>query len=153
VFMQSERSDSEFEQAINDYLDVAVELERAAYKSDIEPFEAYAAKLRERLGDSLRQFQRTYSHGYRLLIDELKKKKSEQELKSYEAELSNLTLFDDAGECLDFFREGKTLRELLGFTEQTMLDFYEAASNLLEEHRYKDALDAFFFLVTIAPNV
>lgn len=44
---------------------------------------------------------------------------------------------------------GKTPQEILGFSEETMNKFYEAACRLFEVKRYEDAANAFLFLVTM----
>jgi tetratricopeptide (TPR) repeat protein len=145
--------DPELEEAINDYLDAAVELEKDDYNSDIEPFQAYASRLRSQLAAGLLQFQQNYAHGYRVLVDEVHKIYPEKDISHLKANASNLQLFDDPAASLSFFAEGKALHELLGFTGESMVEFYEAACHLFEEHRYQDAVVGFFFLVTIAPEV
>lgn len=46
---------------------------------------------------------------------------------------------------------GHTLRELAGYSDKVMGDFYGAARGLFEQERLTDAVDAFTFLVTIDP--
>lgn len=47
--------------------------------------------------------------------------------------------------------EGKSAQEIMGFSEDAMAKFYEAAYHLFEYKRYVDAADAFLFLVTLNP--
>lgn len=47
--------------------------------------------------------------------------------------------------------EGKTAQEIMGFTNEDLAKFYGAAYRLFEGHRYTDAANAFFFLVTLNP--
>lgn len=44
---------------------------------------------------------------------------------------------------------GKTPQEILGFKEEAMAKFYQAAYQLFEHKRYVDAANAFLFLVTL----
>lgn len=47
------------------------------------------------------------------------------------------------------FAEGRTPQEIVGFSQETMAKFYGAAYHLFENRHYKDAADAFLFLVTL----
>jgi len=46
---------------------------------------------------------------------------------------------------------GTPLQDLLGFTDEATLEFYETAKNILEQKRYEDAMNAFSFLTAINP--
>lgn len=50
-------------------------------------------------------------------------------------------------------RSCPTFQEALGFSNDAVLDFYNVAKNLLEQKRYAEAADAFFFLTQLAPQV
>lgn len=45
--------------------------------------------------------------------------------------------------------EGKSPQQILGFSDETMAKFYRAAYHLFENRRYREAADAFLFLVTL----
>jgi type III secretion system low calcium response chaperone LcrH/SycD len=47
------------------------------------------------------------------------------------------------------FSEGKTPQEIVGYSDETMAKFYKAAYHLFENRHYRDAADAFLFLVTL----
>lgn len=47
------------------------------------------------------------------------------------------------------FAEGRTPQEIIGFSAETMAKFYGAAYHLFENRHYKDAADAFLFLITL----
>jgi len=49
--------------------------------------------------------------------------------------------------------EGKSLQQIFGFSNETALLFYEVAKNILEQKRFRDAINAFVFLTTINPYV
>lgn len=46
---------------------------------------------------------------------------------------------------------GKSAQEILEFSDETMLQFYQAAYQFLEHKRHIDAANAFLFLVTLNP--
>ncbi len=48
---------------------------------------------------------------------------------------------------------GVGLQKMLGFSDDTVMGFYEAACALLQNKRYQDSADAFFFLSHLAPQV
>jgi hypothetical protein len=52
---------------------------------------------------------------------------------------------------MEHLESGKPLQEIFGFSNETTVEFYEAAKNILEQKRYEDAIDAFTFLTTINP--
>jgi len=45
--------------------------------------------------------------------------------------------------------KGRTPQEILGFKDETMAKFYQAAYRLFEHKKYLDAANAFLFLVTL----
>ena len=47
------------------------------------------------------------------------------------------------------FSQGHTPQEIIGYSNETMAKFYGAAYHLFENRHYKDASDAFLFLVTL----
>lgn len=49
------------------------------------------------------------------------------------------------------FAKGKSAQEILEFSDETMVKFYQAAYKLLDHHLYLDAANAFLFLVTLNP--
>jgi type III secretion system low calcium response chaperone LcrH/SycD len=46
---------------------------------------------------------------------------------------------------------GKSAQEILEFSDETMIKFYQAAYRLFEHRRYSEAANAFLFLVTLNP--
>ncbi len=46
---------------------------------------------------------------------------------------------------------GKSAQEIMGFKDETMVKFYQAAYKLFEHRQYTDAANAFFFLITLNP--
>lgn len=46
---------------------------------------------------------------------------------------------------------GKILQEVVGFSDETLVRFYEAASSILDQRRFEDAINSFFFLTALNP--
>ncbi|CCB86962.1 MULTISPECIES: SycD/LcrH family type III secretion system chaperone [Parachlamydia] len=49
--------------------------------------------------------------------------------------------------------EGKNLKDIIGYTDETMEKFYGAAYRLFQAKEYEKASDAFLFLTTLDPQV
>lgn len=49
--------------------------------------------------------------------------------------------------------QGETYQQILGFSDDAVLGFYDVAKELMNQQRYGDAADAFFFLTQLAPQV
>lgn len=64
-----------------------------------------------------------------------------------------LELLQDPDALGDVMAEGKTFKEIVGFSDEVMDDFYEVAAKLLEERRLEEAQNAFTFLTTMDPGV
>ena len=60
---------------------------------------------------------------------------------------------NDAQSFSQKIEQGATTQELLGFSNEAVMDFYEAACSLLDQKEYTKAADAFFFLAHLAPHV
>lgn len=113
---------------------------------------------RKRITEAMQRFQQTYNHGYKILMDELAKMhpttaQNKDPLKPFRANMTNLKMLDSPESFAKFMKEGKPISELLGFSPEVIDKFYEVAYQILQQKRFKDAKDVFFFLVTIAPQV
>ena len=64
-----------------------------------------------------------------------------------------LRSLDDHNSVVTKLTCGMTCQQVLGFSDEAILGFYEAAQRLLEKQKYDDAADAFFFLTQMAPAV
>ena len=134
--MALDAQDTELEQAINEYLDAAIALERESYRSEIEPFENYSKTLRIKLTEGFKNFRKSYAKGFTILMNEIHKTHPEKVLTTN-----------------DTPKDTDALYALLGFRKETVDDCYEAACKIVEEDRFADGQAAFFFLVTLAPTV
>jgi len=73
--------------------------------------------------------------------------------------LKGFTLSPHAKETLsspELFRQrlsqGESILDIFDFSNEALSGFYDAAAALLEEKRYLDASDAFYFLTVMVPN-
>ncbi len=48
--------------------------------------------------------------------------------------------------------KGESILDIFGFSPEAMTGFYHAAVALMEDKRYADASDAFYFLAVLLPN-
>ncbi|MDP1834865.1 MAG: SycD/LcrH family type III secretion system chaperone [Chlamydiales bacterium] len=64
-----------------------------------------------------------------------------------------LERLNDADLLREYVEDGKSFQEILGYSDETMEQFYNAAYSLMQKHRYKEASDAFVFLTTLNPFV
>ncbi len=144
----------DFEDAVANYIEGVVEIERKRYDSTLEPFDLYAQKIRERLSEAWHAFRKSYVTGYSILLAEVSKMFPDDDdaLIPYYADPELLSTLQTADGFADFLERGKTIYMLLGYTNEVMQNFYKAAYKLLVEGRIKEGFDAFFYLVTIAPN-
>ena len=113
---------------------------------------AKSNKDEQHFQDALKQFQESYNKGYKTLVSELKKANTKN-MQAFEARVEGLKMLDNPESFKMFLAQGKTISEILGFSEEAIDKFYEQAHHLMAQKRYKDAKDAFFFLITIAPQV
>ncbi len=60
---------------IEEFADAAIEVLRENHHSELEPFEAYAARLKCEMVQSLETYSTRLMHGYEVLLEELGKDK------------------------------------------------------------------------------
>ena len=121
-------------------------------KNDNKQTAALAPEAQKRMNDAMQLFQHSYNNGYRLLIEDLKKT-TKDNVKEYQAKKDGLKMLDNPELFKNFLAQGKSVSEVLGFTPEAIDKFYETAHQMIAQKRWKEAKDAFFFLVTVAPQV
>ena len=141
--------------AIDHYVDIVLEDQKQNYTSQLESFESYESKFREKAKEELYSFKDHFLKGYELLLSELK-----LEFKDDEAALAPFVIRDDKFAAIDsfekitqFFGQEKLLYQLLEYTPQMLTQLYKAAYKITEEKRFQDGYDAYFFLISIAPHI
>ncbi|MBS0633912.1 MAG: hypothetical protein JSR37_00435 [Verrucomicrobia bacterium] len=115
---------------LNKQIDSFLEEQRAEYRSELEPFEVYAAKFREKL----QNFTKTFFHGRELVGAE------ERPLPPFETLVAT-------------YLEKGSLYKLLGYSLDDLKHFYSKAYTYLDKKEYQLAYDAHFFLLAIAPHI
>ncbi len=60
---------------MEEFADATIEVLRENHHSSLEPFEAYAARLKGEMVKSLETYSTRLMHGYKVLLDELNKQK------------------------------------------------------------------------------
>ena len=61
------------DKAIEELADVVIESLREQYRSDLEPFELYAQKVRFKIHININEFRTGFFKGYHVLLEELHK--------------------------------------------------------------------------------
>ena len=56
-------------------------------------------------------------------------------------------------QLLEWLEQGKSLQDIFGFSDEALIEFYEAAKKIFEQKRFCEAIKAFTFLTNLAPNV
>lgn len=147
--------DPVFEHALNDYIEQALTQAKKEYKPGIEPFSVQADKIRQKIREWFFAYQSSYIKGYQVLLNELAKilpeEKEGDPLAPFRLGDQGRKILDDPEAFTDQLAKGIPIFQIMGFTEEVLGKFYEAACHLVMEKSYTEAKDAFFFLVTIAP--
>ena len=63
--------DPEAEKGLEDFTDLMMESMKNEYKSELEPFEVYAQKLKSQIHATPHEFQARIIHGYDVLLQQL----------------------------------------------------------------------------------
>lgn len=136
---------------IDQYIDLLVQREQEIYTSKLESFESYKEKFRQKASHALHQFKNDFFRGYQTLIAELEPTtKNIQPFLISETALESLNSLEKITAFLD---KGSSLYELFGYSDEVLATFYKTAHKIVEERRFKEGYDAYFFIVTIAPHI
>jgi hypothetical protein len=65
---------AEYERVLQQFIDDVLELRRKEYHSALEPFDAYANKVRQDLTNHFHEFYHNFLNGYDVLVDQIRKK-------------------------------------------------------------------------------
>jgi len=146
-------ADPEIERAIDD----AIAREKEIHTSDVEPFEHKSKKLRESLSKEFYNFKKCFDSGYRTLMNELsilyaESLDEDNPLAPFEVDDAQLEVLKDKETCVSRMQEGQVLADILGFSQETLTKFYQAATSLLGKNQLDEARDSYYFLATLAPN-
>lgn len=73
------KKDDHFEKCIEEFAEVIVEDSKEQYRSDLEPFELYAARVKSKVHANMEEFRSRFAKGYHILLDELQKESKKEE--------------------------------------------------------------------------
>lgn len=138
------------ERVIDQYIDYLLAAEQERYTSQLESFESYKQKFRNKASENLHSFVNHFFAGYKILLSELEKTTDPAPFLMSQAALESLNSFE---KILVFLEQGKPLYEHFGYSNEVLIAFYKAAHKLVEERRFSEGKDAYFFIVTIAPHI
>lgn len=79
--MQIAQSDVDFEKSVDQLTDAILEDLKAGYKSELEPFEAYSARVRAQIHENMDDFRDRFLQGYEILIQEIAKQYEKSSVK------------------------------------------------------------------------
>ena len=113
--------DSEFEKDVNSLIDVVLEEEKKTFQPGVESFQLHASKMRQKISDSIVEFQTHFADGYQVVCDGL----DTQGFERPEIDEEGLAIFDDPDALIEALDEGRKVYELLGFTPVHLMQFYE----------------------------
>lgn len=136
---------------IDQCIDLLVQREQEGYTSSLESFASYKEKFRQKASDALHQFKNDFFRGYQTLIAELEPTtKNMEPFLIPETALESLNSLEKITTFLD---KGSSLYELFGYSDEVLATLYKTAHKIVEERRFKEGYDAYFFIVTIAPHI
>lgn len=125
--------------SLDQYIDQALEEQKAEFRSQLEPFEVHAAKLRQHIHTEFDRYAEQFLHGYTLLAP----------ISTNDEAIAQIDSFE---KVIAFISEGKSLWELFGYTPDILVELYQKAYKMVENHHYDDGHDAYLFIVTVAPH-
>ena len=69
----ADHADDLFDKSVDELADAVVDDHKGHHKSDVEPFEVYAQKVRSKIHLNAAIFRKRFSKGYHVLLEELSK--------------------------------------------------------------------------------
>lgn len=147
-----------FETSLEKYTSAIVAAAKEEYKSPLQPFSVREREIRKKVNESFLFFKKSFSNGYRTLIEELqfemKISESKEDLLALVAvDPKKLKIFEDVEKLIEALEAGSAIYELLGFTEKSLNVCYHAVQRLVENKEFEKAHDVCYFLIIIAPGV
>ncbi len=136
-----------YERALDHFIDLTLEEARKSYSSKIEPFNAYAERVRIKLRELFKVEKETLIQGYTLLLEA---QADPAPFVISEDMLTNILSYE---KMVGLLSEGQAIYELFGYTPEMLSSLYNAAHKIVEQQRFEEGYKAYQFLVTIAPNI
>jgi tetratricopeptide (TPR) repeat protein len=137
--------DSNLDHAVNAYIDLLVEEEKEHFQDGLDSPIQQENKIRQQVQEAMQEFYQRYKSGYKAISDAMK---TETPALTHDT----LAILEDEKAFLDAIENGKPLYVLLGYSFETVTEFYTALTTLFEKEEYEKVRDGFFFLITISPE-
>lgn len=115
-------------------------------KTSLETDAHYTKRLQEQLKHSFKQFQSRLQSAVKFLTKHGKWPQDARHRKAWE-------VLNDHEKWNRELNQGKTLQELLHFSDEELQDFYSEAWELHQHSRYEDASHIFLLLTQLNPKV
>ena len=115
--------------------DAWVETLRDDYLSELEPFEAYAERMKQKFIRNMNELKSSFQKGYNIIINKLKEQKED---------VDHLIIDDNKKKSFEKYQNKKSkdilfLYEVIGYTDKDLQLLIETASKLYDEKRYDES--------------
>lgn len=75
------KENAHFEHAIDELAQIFIDDAEQHYRSQLEPFDVYAQKVRNEFHHTLSDFRKRFAHGYKVLIQKVRDQRDTGEIK------------------------------------------------------------------------
>jgi tetratricopeptide (TPR) repeat protein len=137
---------SPFDQAIDHAVELALEEQKASFSSNLESFDSYAEKFRKSTREKLVDMKQHFLKGYETLLEQVK-----PPLDDYKMNPEKIAAISSVEKLSEILAQGRTLSEHFGYSAEVLNNFYNAAHKIVEDRRFEDGFNAYYFIITIAP--
>lgn len=149
---------AEFDRSVEDLADLVIADLNKKAANDPQLSHSSLEKMKQEFHSDMNLFRSRFMHGYHVLLEQishdphhpLTKAKIRKMVLPHHPIENTLTANRKFAKKLE---KGTPLGGLLGFSDEAVGIFYEAAVHLLEGKHGSDAADAFFFLSSLYPQV
>lgn len=141
-------NDPKIEASINALIDTVIAEDEKEFKPGLESFSVHANKIRKSLHSAMRDLQERLQKGYDTIGSWL----TTQGIPCPTVREEVSAAMEDEEQFQKRISGDEPLFQILGFSDADMANFYRAAYEITCSHDYEMGRDAFFFLVTIAPE-
>ena len=142
---------AEFDSLIRDCIQHVLEQEKEVYNSKFETFGVYSARLKKQMIDRLDDFKAHFENGYAQIIEQLRS--THDDIEPYLIHYEALKKIATVDAFVAFLEDGRPLYTILGIQPGVLERYYKSAYTITESGRLEAGYDAYYFLVTIAPQI
>lgn len=134
---------------MSEMADTTLAIEELEYHSDLEPFSGYAARKKPQLIKEMKKHTQLVQKGYQLILDDLS---NQPERKNIHQELVN-TYQSKIEEVSKESENKKSFQEILGLSNEILLDMYDVGAKYFENKEYEKSLAVFTFLTMLNDTI